>query len=63
MNRLSDLRRLTLQQVLTDRWLSRTFAAGALVRAGFTVMDVTWPELARPELLLLHLADRLVVTM
>ncbi len=50
MNRLSDLRRLTLQQVLTDRWLPRTFAGGSLVRAGFAVLDVAWPELARPEL-------------
>lgn len=50
MNRLSDLRRLTLQQVLTDRWLPRTFAGGSLVRAGFAVLDVAWPELTRPEL-------------
>ena len=50
MNRLSDLRRLSLQHVLTDRWLPRTFAGGSLVRAGFTVLDVAWPELARPEL-------------
>ena len=45
MNRLSDLRRLSLQQVLSDRWLPRTFAGGSLVRAGFTVLDVAWPEL------------------
>ena len=30
MNRLSDLRRLSLQHVLTDRWLPRTFAGGSL---------------------------------
>jgi hypothetical protein len=49
MNRLSDLRRLTLQQVLSDRWLPKTFAGGSLVRSAFTVLDVAWPELARPE--------------
>jgi hypothetical protein len=44
MNRLADLRRQTVQQVLADRWLPRSFAAGALVRRNFEVIEVSWPK-------------------
>ena len=44
MNRLADLRRQTVQQVLADRWLPRSFAAGALVRRDFEVIEVNWPK-------------------
>ncbi len=46
LNRLADLRRLTLQQVLADRWLPRSFAGGALVRRSFAVQAVQWPPVA-----------------
>jgi hypothetical protein len=44
MNRLADLRRQTVQQVLADRWLPRSFAGGALVRRAFEVIEVSWPK-------------------
>ena len=44
MNRLADLRRQTVQQVLADRWLPRSFAGGALVRREFAVIEVSWPK-------------------
>ena len=44
MNRLADLRRQTVQQVLADRWLPRSFAGGALVRLEFAVVEVSWPK-------------------
>jgi hypothetical protein len=44
MNRLADLRRQTVQQVLADRWLPRSFAGGALVRRQFAVVEVSWPK-------------------
>jgi hypothetical protein len=44
MNRLADLRRQTVQQVLADRWLPRSFAGGALVRRNFEVIEVSWPK-------------------
>ena len=44
MNRLADLRRQTVQQVLADRWLPRSFAGGALVRREFAVVEVSWPK-------------------
>jgi hypothetical protein len=44
MNRLTDLRRPTVQQELADRWLPRTFAGGALARRDFDVHEVIWPK-------------------
>jgi len=44
MNRLADLRRQTVQQVLADRWLPRSFTGGALVRREFAVIEVSWPK-------------------
>jgi hypothetical protein len=44
MNRLADLRRQTVQQVLAERWLPRSFAGGALVRREFAVVEVSWPK-------------------
>ena len=44
MNRLADLRRQTVQQVLAERWLPRSFAGGALLRRDFAVIDVNWPK-------------------
>ena len=44
LNRLTDLQRLTLEAVLADRWLPKTFAGGALIREGFQVLEVGWPE-------------------
>jgi hypothetical protein len=44
MNRLADLRRQTVQQVLAERWLPRAFAGGALVRREFAVIEVSWPK-------------------
>ncbi len=43
MNRLADIRRLTLQEVLADRWLPASFAGGSLVRRDFTVLGTVWP--------------------
>lgn len=48
MNRLADVRRLTLQSVLSDRWLPRTFAHGSLVRRDFSVLGSVWPAEADP---------------
>lgn len=42
-NRLSDVRRLTLEGLLGNRWLPDTFVGGALIRRGFTVLGVVWP--------------------
>ena len=44
MNRLADLRRQTVQQVMAERWLPKTFASGTLVRRDFAVIEVTWPK-------------------
>ena len=44
MNRLVDLRRQTVQQVMAERWLPKTFASGALVRRDFAVIEVSWPK-------------------
>jgi hypothetical protein len=44
MNRLADLRRQTVQQVMAERWLPKTFASGALVRRDFAVIEVSWPK-------------------
>jgi hypothetical protein len=44
MNRLADLRRQTVQQVMADRWLPRSFAGGALMRRSFAVIEVNWPK-------------------
>ena len=44
MNRLADLRRQTVQQVMAERWLPRSFASGALVRRDFAVIEVSWPK-------------------
>lgn len=43
MNRLADVRRLTIQHVLADHWLPTTFAGGALIRCDFSVLGVVWP--------------------
>lgn len=43
MNRLADVRRLTLASVLSDRWLPQTFAGGSLVRRDFSVLGSVWP--------------------
>jgi hypothetical protein len=43
MNRLTDLHRQTLQQVLEDRWLPRALAGGALLRRSFTVLESPSP--------------------
>jgi hypothetical protein len=48
MNRLADLRRQTLESVLADRWLPRSFAGGALLRRSFSVLDVAWPDAPKP---------------
>jgi hypothetical protein len=48
MNRLTDLRRQTLESVLADRWLPRTFASGALLRRSFSVLDAAWPDAPKP---------------
>jgi hypothetical protein len=44
LNRLADLQRLTIEAVLADRWLPKAFAGGALIREGFEVLEVGWPE-------------------
>jgi hypothetical protein len=44
MNRLAELRRQTVQQVMADRWLPRSFAGGALARRNFAVIEVSWPR-------------------
>jgi hypothetical protein len=44
MNRLAELRRQTVQQVMADRWLPRSFAGGALARRNFAVIEVNWPK-------------------
>jgi hypothetical protein len=48
LNRLSDLRRRGLQEVLADRWLPTTFASGALLRDSFEVRSLTWPDPTAP---------------
>ncbi len=47
MNRLADLRRQSLQQVLADRWMPKAFAGGVLLRREFSVLDATWPEVSQ----------------
>jgi hypothetical protein len=44
MNRLADLRRQTVQEVVAERWLPKSFAGGTLVRRNFEVMEVNWPK-------------------
>jgi hypothetical protein len=44
LNRLADLRRSGLEDLLADRWLPRAFAGGALLRDSFEVRSVRWPE-------------------
>jgi hypothetical protein len=44
MNRLADLRRQTVQEVVAERWLPKSFAAGTLVRRRFEVIEVNWPK-------------------
>jgi hypothetical protein len=44
MNRLADLRRQTVQQVVAERWMPRSFAGGALARRDFAVIEVSWPK-------------------
>ena len=44
LNRLSELRRRGLQEVLADRWLPTDFAGKALLRDSFEVRSVTWPD-------------------
>jgi hypothetical protein len=39
MNRLAELQRLGLRQVLADRWLPAAFSGGLLVRRGFEVVE------------------------
>jgi hypothetical protein len=48
LNRLADLRRRGLQEVLADRWLPTTFASGALLRDSFEVRSLTWPDPTAP---------------
>jgi hypothetical protein len=43
-NRLADLRRNGLQQVLAHPWLPETFAKGALIRDSFEVRSIIWPD-------------------
>jgi hypothetical protein len=44
MNRLTDLRRPTVQQELAERWLPRSFAGGTLIRRDFDVREIIWPK-------------------
>ena len=44
MNRLADLRRQTVQEVVAERWLPKSFAGGTLVRRQFEVIEVNWPK-------------------
>lgn len=43
MNRLADVRRLTLPEVLSDPWLPKTFADRRLVRRDLAVLGHVWP--------------------
>jgi hypothetical protein len=43
MNRLVDLRRLSLSGVLDDGWLSPSFVDGLISRVELQVLDVGWP--------------------
>ena len=43
MNRLVDLRRLSLSGVLDDGWLSPSFVDGLITRVELQVLDVGWP--------------------
>lgn len=58
MNRLADLRRQTLQQVLADRWMPKAFAGGALLRRDFSVLDASWPEVSQQPAQKADSADR-----
>jgi hypothetical protein len=49
MNRLADLRRQTLYQVLADHWMPSWFAGRALVGRRFQVRKVAWPSEAAAE--------------
>jgi hypothetical protein len=44
LNRLADLRRNGLQEVLAQHWLPDTFAKGTLIRDSFEVRSVIWPD-------------------
>jgi hypothetical protein len=44
MNRLADLRRQTLYQVLADHWMPSWFAGRTLVCRRFEVRKVSWPR-------------------
>lgn len=48
MNNLNHLRQQSVVQVLQDRWMPRSFAAGALIQRGFTVREVAWPQQRSP---------------
>ena len=49
MNRLADLRRLTLSEVLRSRWWPGSFADGALQCSEFEVRHVDWPDHSSDE--------------
>lgn len=44
MNRAADLRRQSLRQVLTDRWLPKSFAQGALSREELRLGAMVWSD-------------------
>ena len=48
MNRLADLQRLGLAEVLRTRWWPSTFAGGALRCHSVDVRNVSWPATADP---------------
>lgn len=43
MNRLAELQRKTLQEVLTGGWFPSFFADGVLAQRGFAVLETSWP--------------------
>lgn len=43
MNRLSELQRRSLQEVLTGSWFPSFFADGVLAQRGFAVLETSWP--------------------
>lgn len=49
MNRLADLRRLSLEEVLHSRWWPAAFADGALHCSEFEVRHVGWPGSSSSE--------------
>lgn len=48
MNRIAQLQRLGLRQVLAERWLPTTFGGGVLVRRGFDVLGADGAEESEP---------------